>query len=114
MPGFLEYLKQRRDPLWLASAGQVADWWRERERLKLSSSYIGKRLEFNITVTGEKPLNGASLILMLPQKGIFPTIQSLKIGTIKPAISKIDNYRAVVILGTLNPGNYAYQVTFSQ
>jgi peptidoglycan/xylan/chitin deacetylase (PgdA/CDA1 family) len=114
MPGFLEHLKQRRDPLWIASAGQVSDWWRERERLKLSSSYIGKRLEFNITVTGEKPLNGASLILMLPQKGIFPTIQSLKIGTIKPAISKIDNYRAVVILGTLNPGNYAYQVTFSQ
>jgi peptidoglycan/xylan/chitin deacetylase (PgdA/CDA1 family) len=114
MPGFLEYLKQRRDPLWLASAGQVADWWRERERLKLSSNYKGKRLEFNITVAGEKPLNGAGLIVMLPQKGILPTVQSLKIGTSRPTISKIDDYRAAIVFGALDPGNYAYQVTFTQ
>jgi peptidoglycan/xylan/chitin deacetylase (PgdA/CDA1 family) len=113
-PGFLEHLKQRRDPLWIASAGQVADWWRERERLKLSSNYTGKRLEFNITVAGEKPLNGAGLIVMLPQKGILPTVQTLKIGTSKPSVSKIDDYRAVITLGALNPGNYAYQVTFAQ
>jgi peptidoglycan/xylan/chitin deacetylase (PgdA/CDA1 family) len=114
LPGFLEHLKQRRDPLWIASAGQVADWWRERERLKLSSNYTGKRLEFNITVAGEKPLNGAGLIVMLPQKGILPTVQTLKIGTSKPSVSKIDDYRALITLGALNPGNYAYQVTFAQ
>jgi peptidoglycan/xylan/chitin deacetylase (PgdA/CDA1 family) len=114
MPGFLAHLKQRHEPLWIASAGQVADWWRERERLKLSSNFTGKRLEFNITVTGEKPLSGAGLIVMLPQKGILPTVQTLKIGISKPSVSKIDDYRAFVTLGELNPGNYAYQVTFAQ
>jgi hypothetical protein len=114
MPGFLEHLKQRHEKLWIASAGQVADWWRTRERLKLSSNYTGKRLEFNITVTGEKPVSGASLIVMLPQKGILPTVQTLKIGISKPSVSKIDAYRAVITLGELNPGNYAYQVTFAQ
>jgi hypothetical protein len=114
MPGFLDHLKQRGAPLWFASAGQVADWWRERERVKLSSNYTGKRLEFNITVAGEKPLNNVGLIVMLPQKGILPTVQTLKIGTPKPSVSKIDDYRAVITLGALNSGNYAYQVTFAQ
>lgn len=114
MPGFLVHLKQRRGPVWFASAGQVADWWRERERFKLSSSNPGKRLEFNITITGKKPLSGVSMIVMLPQKGILPTVQSVKIGGVKPTISRIDDYRAAIVFDSLNPGNYAYQATFSQ
>lgn len=113
LPGFLVHLKQHRAPLWVASAGQVADWWRERERLKLSSVYTGKRLEFNVTVTGDKPLAGASLIVMLPQKGILPTIQSVKTGIVKPTVSRIDDYRAAIVFGSLEPGDYAYQATFS-
>jgi peptidoglycan/xylan/chitin deacetylase (PgdA/CDA1 family) len=114
MPSFLDHLQQRRNTLWLASAGQVADWWRERERFKLSSNYTGKRLEFNITVTGEKPLSNGGLIVMLPQKGILPTVQTLKIGIPRPSVSQIDDYRAFITFGTLSPGNYAYQVTFAQ
>lgn len=113
MPGFLDYLKGQRDRLWLASAGEVADWWRERERLKVSSSYNGKRLEFDLTVTGTKPLRGASLMVMLPKKGLLPSVQSVKIEMIKPTVVRIDDYRAAIVFNELNPGNYAYQVTFS-
>lgn len=113
MPGFLVHMKQQRKQVWVASAGQVADWWRERERFKLSSVNTGKRLEFNITVTGKNPLTGASLVVMLPQKGILPTVQSTKIGAVKPTVSKIDPYRAVIVFETLNPGNYVYQATFA-
>lgn len=114
MPDFLEHLKQRRGQVWLASAGQVADWWRERERFKLSSTDIGKRFEFNITITGKGPLTGASLVMMLPQKGVLPTVRSVKIGLPKPTVSKIDDYRAAIVFDLLKPGNYAYQATFSQ
>ena len=114
MPGFLEHLKTRRAQIWLASAGQVADWWRNRERFKLSYANSNKRLEFNITITGATPLSGATVIAMLPQKGFLPEVESLKIGMPKPVVSKIDDYRAAVVFGSLPPGNYAYQMTFSK
>ncbi len=114
MPGFLEHLKTRRAQIWLASAGQVADWWRDRERFKLSSGNSGRRVEFNVTITGKTPLNGATVIAMLPQKGFLPEVESLKIGMPKPVVSKIDNYRASIVFGSLPPGNYAYQMTFAK
>jgi Polysaccharide deacetylase len=112
MPGYLVHLKQLRDSLWLASAGQVVSWWRDRERIKLSSEFFGKRLEFNITVKGDKPVTGVTLIVMLPQKGVLPSIQSIKIGLPMPTVTRIDDFRAAVIFSALNPGNYVYQVTF--
>lgn len=114
LPGLLVHLKTLGRPLWMASAGQVADWWRDRERFRMTSKFTGKRLEFNITILGDKPLRGASLMIMLPHKGIMPTVQSTKIGGIQPLVSKVDDYRATVVFDSLNPGNYFYQATFEQ
>ena len=113
MPNYLAHLNRSRNSLWLASAGQVADWWRERERFKLSSNFSGKRLLFDITVKGDKPLAGASLIVMLPQKGIMPTVRGVKTDMPAPVVSKIDDYRASIVFQSLNAGNYSYQATFS-
>ena len=113
MPGFLAHLKLRRETLWLASAGQVADWWRDRERFKLSSSSNGRRIEFNITITGQQPLRGATVVVMLPKKGVQAIVEGAKIGMVKPTLAKIDEYRAAVIFDSLAPGSYVYQVSFS-
>lgn len=113
LPGFLDHVKGFGAQVWLASAGQVADWWRDRERLKVSTSHNGKRLEFNITVTGTQPLKGAALVIMLPQKGSQPTVEALKIGMVKPVISRIDEYRSSLTFDSLAPGSYAYQLTFT-
>lgn len=113
LPAYLAHVKKNYGTMWLANAGQVANWWRERDRFKLSSKQLGQRLEFNITITGDQPVSGASMIVMLPQKGVLPTVRTLKIGFKEPVISKIDDFRAAVVFDTLAPGNYAYQVTFS-
>lgn len=112
MPGYLAHFKEHRPHLWLASSGQVADWWRERERFKLSAKSTGKRLEFNLTVNGKTPFSGGNLIVMLPRKGVMPEVQGLKIGMPKATVRKIDDFRAGISFETLNPGNYAYQATF--
>lgn len=113
MPGFLVHTKQRRALVWKARAGDVADWWRERDRVKLSYTNSGKRLQFNITVSGTKPVSGASLVVMIPQKGLLPVVQPTKIGGVKPVVSFIDNYRATVLFDSLSPGNHVYQATFT-
>ena len=114
MPGLIEHIKQNRAPVWLASAGQVADWWRDHERFKVAAAAIGKRVDINITIKGNTPVSGASLVVMLPQRGVVTTVRSLKTGAPKPTVSKIDDYRAAVLFETLKPGNYAYQATFSK
>jgi peptidoglycan/xylan/chitin deacetylase (PgdA/CDA1 family) len=113
MPAFLERVKQRREQVWLASAGQVAQWWRARERFKLSTSKIGKRLEIDVTVTGKTPLSGPAVIVMLPQKGTLPQVLPMKIGLPRPSVSLIDEYRAAIFFDSLEPGDYVYQVNFS-
>lgn len=113
MPSFLNHLKTRGDRLWLASASDVANWWRDRERFKVSSQFNGKRLEFDVTITGEKPLKGVSLIVMLPKKAQPPKVQSVKVGMILPTVTMVDDYRAAIVFDELQPGDYAYQVTFS-
>ena len=112
MPGLLTHIKQHRADVWLASGTEVADWWRERERLKLSARNLGRRLEFNLSVTGKKPFLGGSLTVMLPKKGIMPTVQALKVGLPKPVVTKIDDFRAAIVFESLSPGDYAYQATF--
>ncbi len=113
MPGFLAHLKERRALVWLASAGQVADWWRERERFKLSSSINGKRLVFNITITGQQPFSGATVIVTTPQRGVQTTVVGDTVTMIRPTVSKIDDYRAALVFESLAPGNHGYSVTFS-
>lgn len=112
MPAFLAHVKLHREQIWLASAGDVANWWRERERFKLSMRVLGKRQEFNISITGGKPLNGASIMVMLPQKNRLPQVQSIKVGVKKPLVRQLDPYRAVIAFDVLAPGDYAFQATF--
>ena len=112
-PTFLEHVKKNKETMWLATAGQVNDWWRERDRFKVSYKQEGQRLELYVTVTGNKPVSGGSLTVMLPQKGVFPVVRGSKIGMKEPTIKKIDDYRSSIIFEKLEPGNYAYLVSFS-
>lgn len=113
MPGYLLHIKQHKNQLWLASATQVADWWRERERFKVSSRFSGKRLEFDVSVTGKQPVSGGTVMLMLPQKDAKPLIKSTKTSGYQPSLKVIDPYRVAVVFGSLAPGNYSYQITFN-
>lgn len=112
-PDYLSHVKKNDTKVWVASAGQVAQWWRQREKFKLDSSYNGKRLDFNVTVKGEAPVAGASVIIMLPQKGMLPHVLGTKVGMEMPSVTLLDEYRALLVFKTLNPGNYGYQTSFA-
>jgi peptidoglycan/xylan/chitin deacetylase (PgdA/CDA1 family) len=111
-PEYLNHLKTKRSMLWVATANQVTHWWHQRDRFKLESSYNGKRFDMNITVKGERSVDGATVILMLPRKGFFPHVSGTKVGMDLPKIETIDAYRAALVFDSLAPGNHGYQVTF--
>jgi peptidoglycan/xylan/chitin deacetylase (PgdA/CDA1 family) len=112
LPAHLVYLKQNRNVFWSASAGQVADWWRQRERFRVASRFSGKRLEFDVSVVGKSPVRGGTVLVMLPQKGVTAKVHSTKTTGMKPNVVRLDAYRAAIIFDALPPGNYSYQVTF--
>ena len=114
LPAYLVYLKQKRNTVWLTSAGKVADWWRDRERFLVRSSFTGKRLDIDVTVIGKAPVNGGTILIMLPQKDVLPTVQNTKTSGIKPTVTRVDSYRAAMVFPSLPPGNYSYQITFVQ
>lgn len=113
MPGYLLHTKQYKDRLWLASTGQVADWWRERERFRISSRFSGKRLEMDVSVVGKQAVKGGTVVLMLPHKDARPVVKSTKTTGYQPTLKILDAYRVAIVFGELNPGDYSYQVSFN-
>jgi peptidoglycan/xylan/chitin deacetylase (PgdA/CDA1 family) len=114
LPAYLVNLKQKRNAMWLTSTGKVADWWRDRERFLVRSTFSGKRLEIDVTVIGKTAVTGGTVFIMLPQKDLLPTVQNTKTSGVKPTVTRVDAYRAAMVFSSLAPGNYSYQVTFSQ
>lgn len=112
MPDFLSHIQKQRMHVWLASSGQVTQWWRDRARVSMSSMISGKRLDFNVSVKGDQPVEGVTFIIMLPAKGVTPQVRSTKIGTLIPEIERLDDYRAMVVFQSLKPGDYIYQIAF--
>jgi hypothetical protein len=112
-PEYLAHVKKSSSKVWLASANQVTDWWRQREAFKLDSAYNGRRFDLNVTIKGTEAVNGASVVIMVPKKGYVPHVSGTKVGMPIPTVSAIDDFRATLVYGSLSPGNYSYQVTFA-
>lgn len=112
MPAYLAYLRSQRESIWLAAPSEIDAWWRDRERLRLAVRPVGPRLELDLSVGGKQPVKGASLILMLPRKGVLPSVNGLKLGMPVPKVSLLDDFRATVVFDALEPGDYFYRITF--
>lgn len=117
MPAYLDQVAKdsRAGLLWTASAGDVDHWWRERRRVRISANVMrGQRLEMNITVTGDKPVKDATIDVFLPSRNALPVVRGSKVGAVVPQIRRIDDFRSQFVFGSLAPGDYSYQVNFSE
>jgi Polysaccharide deacetylase len=112
-PDYLAHVRKNQSKVWMATANQVTEWWRNRERFKLDAAYNGRRFDMHVTIKGDGPLVGASVVIMLPKKGFVPNVSGTKIGMPTPTMTIIDDFRASLAFDSLNPGNYSYQVTFA-
>lgn len=117
MPAYLDQVAKdsRAGVLWTASAADINHWWRERQRIRIAASVIrGQRLEMNITVTGDKPVKGATIDVFLPTRNAVPAVRGSKVGAAVPQIRRVDDFRSQFVFDSLAPGDYSYQVNFSE
>ncbi len=115
MPGYLAEVARlsRSGMLWTATGGQVDAWWRDRQRISVAGLLRGHRLEMDVTVKGDRPVEAASVLVMLPFRRAVAMVRNTKVGEPKPVVRQIDDYRSQFVFSRLNPGNYAYQINFT-
>ena len=109
------YLNARRERIWLATAGQVADWWRERERVsaRLESGETGPRLV--VSILAGAALRQASVVYVnLPEMG--GTLRLVARGSYgkTPSIARLDAWRAAVVLDSMAAGDYQWDLHFDR
>lgn len=111
----IQHLKTRRNQMWLATSGQVADWWRERERVVIKLESSPTALQLTVTVKGNTPLQQPVTVwINLPESGAF--LRALPNGQVASAlkIDTVDAWRAAVILTGLSPGSHSWQLLFDR
>lgn len=106
--------RQRSGALWIANGTQIDRWWRERSNVSVMGNRRGRRLELDITVKGELPVQGVTVAVMTPVRGTVPSVRVTKVGAIVPEVRRVDAYVSHLIFSSLSPGNYAYQLNFTK
>lgn len=109
------YLKTRRERVWMATAGQVADWWRERERVnvRLESGATGPRMVVSI-LPGTALKQAATVSVNLPEMGA--TLRLVARGGLEktPRVARLDAWRAAVVLDGLTAGDHQWDMYFDR
>lgn len=108
-------LKSRNQRMWLTTASQVAQWWREREsiRVRMEIGPAGPVLVVN--QSGTKPMTQpAAVWVNLPVSGSVLRLANIGAAQNLPKIGSVDAWRASVLLEGLAPGEYRWAVKFDQ
>lgn len=109
------HLKERKDQMWLATSGQVADWWRERERVTARLESGATAPQLTVTVRAGQPLQRAATVLInLPESGNVVRLVARGNYEKLPKVANVDAWRAAVVLDGLAPGDYQWYVYFDR
>lgn len=113
MPAFLAHVKNNREQVWVAPAGRIADWWRDRERLTYKVTATRSKLDLDVTLTGSEPMPAVSLIVTNPTAKAALQVRPVKSNTALPLVKPIDDFRTALVFSEMRAGSYAYTLTFS-
>ncbi len=109
------YLKTRRERVWMATAGQVADWWRERERVsvRLESGTTGPRMVVSV-LPGAALKQAATVSVNLPEMGAMLRLVARGGVEKTPRVARLDAWRAAVVLDGLAAGEHQWDMYFDR
>ena len=109
------HIKAPEKRIWVGTASQVADWWRERDRvsLRLESDPAGPLL--NVTIKGTTPLKHAvAVYINLPETGTMLRAVSRAGAENSTRIAPVDTWRSALIIKDLAPGSYRWNLYFDR
>lgn len=110
---FFKHLKARSQKMWLATGTQVAEWWRERDRVSARLEPGTTAPVLTVTVKGDMPLqHAASVWVNLPDSYSSLRLVARDKYPESPKIVSVDEWRAAVNLKGFLPGEYQWHLFF--
>lgn len=109
----MQFLRERRDRMWLATSGQIANWWRERDRVQVSLVSEATETLLTVTVQDGEPLGqNVAVLINLPEAEILVHAQSINGTHHSLKIERFDTWRSAAVLAGLPPGKHTWRVHF--
>lgn len=106
-------IQSMRERIWMASANQIAQWWRDRERVSVALEPHARGYLLTATVThlatAPEPV---SIWVNLPRRNSRMRLQALQKGGKAPEVVAKDPWRAVIILRAPAVGKHAWLLQF--
>ena len=112
---FFGHLKAMSNRMWMATGGQVSDWWRERDRVSVSMESSAVAPLIKVTISGDKPLRHAVAVWVnLPEsRGTVRLVASGSYSKL-PKVVRIDDWRSAVVLDGFAAGEYQWYLYFEK
>lgn len=111
----LGYIKSPNEKIWVATAGQVADWWRERDRVSFRLETDPAAPLLSVTIKGNTPLKQAVAVYVnLPESRTSMRLVSRAGPENSVKIAPVDAWRSALILKDLAPGTYRWHLYFDR
>jgi hypothetical protein len=116
MAEIVDELKTRRERTWMATASQIAAWWRERERVTVRLEGEADAPILTMEIQGTEPIKEAVTIWVnLPTSGqtvrLIPVVPGGPAESM-PTVTTVDHWRAGLLVSGLAPGSHRWQVQF--
>lgn len=111
VPSYLVALVGQKDRVWIATANDVAEWWRKREEISVKIAIVGQRQELEISNTGGSSVEGVTAIVYHPRASQV-VVGATKAWTPEATVRRIDDFRSLILFGSVRSGHYAYKLVF--
>lgn len=102
-----------RPRIWMASANQIAQWWRSREHVSVALEPHAQGYLLSATVASplaaQQPL---AIWVNLPRHSSQVRLQALRKGAPVPRVVAADPWRAAIVLGTPTVGKQEWLLQF--
>lgn len=108
--GKIESLRER---MWMASAQQIAQWWRNREHV--SVALVSHPQGYLLTATVAHPVTASepiSIWVTLPRSNSRMRLKAMHKGEKLPAVITADPWRAAIVLKAPAAGSFAWLLQF--
>lgn len=110
MQSFLQYVSHKRRDVWVTTAGQVSDWWRDRARFDVHAYESPEAVKIALTVRGEKPISNAVIIVDTPHAGASMQITPDNPARRPPTITAVDGGRSAITFHDTPPGDHVFML----
>lgn len=113
LPVYIRKIQQHAGVVWTAPGGEIAAWWRARDRV-IQKSARGDASSLNFEVKPPGDITGLTFMVVHPLAGEIP--KAVTVGgkeMPQPELRRIDAFRsAIVFKDALKPGLYEYTVSY--